>query len=156
MQVRSSDKIEAIKCFLIPCKIKQLRSFLGIFGYYHKFIRNCTLIAKPLYDLTKKDVPFQWSETCYKAFNELKDEMLSADVSGFPNFKRSIVLATDASTTGLGACLSQEIDSVLKPVGFAGLRLNWHREKLHNHRARVFSSSMDLTTFQGLSRRSGV
>ena len=88
--------------------------------YYRKFIRNFAVIAKPLYDLTKKDAPFEWSETCDKAFNELKYEMLSADLLGFPNFKKPFILATYASTTGLGASLSQEIDGVLKPVGFAG------------------------------------
>ena len=46
--------------------------------------------------------------------------MLNTDVLGFPNFKKPFILATDASTTGLGACLSQEIDGVLKPVGYAG------------------------------------
>ena len=50
--------------------------------------------------------------------------MLGTDVSGFLNFKRPFILATDASTTGLGACLSQEIDGVLKPVGFTGRALN--------------------------------
>ena len=89
-------------------------------GYYCKFIRNFAVIAKLLYDFTQKNVPFEWSETCDKAFNELKDKMLSADVLGFPNFKRPFILATDTSTTGHGACLSQEIDGVLKPVGFAG------------------------------------
>ena len=86
------DKIEAIKSYPTQCKIKQLRSFLGMTGYYRKFIRNFAVIAKPLYDLTKKDVPFKWSETCDKAFNELKDKMLSADVLGFPNFKRPFIL----------------------------------------------------------------
>ena len=70
-------------------------------GYYRKFIRNFAVIAKPLNDLTKQDAPFEWSETCDKAFNKLKEKMLSADVLGFPNFKRPFILATDASTTGL-------------------------------------------------------
>ena len=88
--------------------------------YYRKFIRNFALIVKPLYDLTKKDVPFQWSDTCNKAFNKLKQKMLSTDVLGFPNVKKPFKLATDASITGLGARLSQEVDGVLKPVGLAG------------------------------------
>ena len=70
------DKVEAIKSYPTLCKIKQLRSFLGMIGHYGKFIWNFAVIAKPLYELTKKDFPFQWSETCNKAFNELKDKML--------------------------------------------------------------------------------
>ena len=114
------DKVEAIKSFSVPSKIKHLRSFLGMIGYYGKFIRNFAVLAKPFYDLTKKDVPFQWSDTCDRAFNKLKDRMLSSDVLGFPNFKKPFILATDASTTGLGACLSQDMDGVLKPVGYVG------------------------------------
>ena len=114
------DKVEAILSIPAPTKVKQLRSFLGMIGYYRKFIRNFAVIAKPLYDLTKKDVPYNWSEECDSAFNELKQKMLSNDVLAFPNFKKPFILATDASITGVGACLSQEVNGVLKPIGFAG------------------------------------
>ena len=66
------DKVEAIKSFPILCKIQQVRSFLGMNGYYCKFIKNFAVMAKSLYYLTKKDIPFQWSDTCNKAFKELK------------------------------------------------------------------------------------
>ena len=114
------DKVQAIVNFPTPNKIKQLRSFLGMIGYYRKFIRNFGVIAKVLYDLTKKDTPYIWSDDCEKAFQSLKNKMLSYDVLVFPNFKKPFLLATDASITGLGACLSQEVDGVLRPVGFAG------------------------------------
>ena len=114
------NKVEAIKSFPILCKIRQHRSFLGMIGYYCKFIRNFAVIAKPLYGLAKTDVLFQWSETCDKAFNKLKQKILSTDVLGFLNFKKPFILATDMSTTGLGGCLYQEVDGVLKPVGFPG------------------------------------
>ena len=114
------DKVKAIISFPTPSKLKQLRSFLGMIGYYRKFIRNFGVIAKVLYDLTKKDVPYVWSDECEKAFQELKGKMLSYDVLVFPNFKKPFLLATDASISGLGACLSQEVNGVYRPVGFAG------------------------------------
>ena len=114
------DKVKAIASFPTPTKMKQLRSFLGMIGYYRKFISGFGVTAKVLYDLTKKDVPYVWSSECEKAFQELKGKMLSYDVLVFPNFKKPFHLATDASITGLGACLSQEVNGVLRPVGFAG------------------------------------
>ncbi len=114
------DKVSGIKSYPTPTKLKQLRSFLGMIGYYRKFIRNFGIIAGPLYELTKKDVPFIWTSDCELAFQELKDKMVSSDVLVFPNFRKPFTLATDASITGIGACLSQEVDGVMRPVGFAG------------------------------------
>ena len=89
-------------------------------GYYRKFIRNFAVIAKPPYDLAKKMFLSSGHKLVNNTFNELNDKMLSADVTGFPNFKRPFILATDTSATRLRACLSQEINGGLKPVGFAG------------------------------------
>merc|ERR1711893_128274 len=62
------DKVKAIASFPTPTKMKQLRSFLGMIGYYRKFISGFGVITKVLYDLTKKDTPYVWLEQCKKAF----------------------------------------------------------------------------------------
>ena len=86
------DKVKAIASFPTPRKIKELRSFLGMIGYYRKFIRDFGVTAKVLYDLTKKDTPYVWSDACEKAFQTLKEQMLSYNVLVFPNFKKPFVL----------------------------------------------------------------
>ena len=82
------DKIEAIKNYPTPKKLKQVRGFLGLSGFYRRFISNYAQTAKPLYHLTKKDVPFQWTEECQVAFDSLKEALTSDSVLAFPDFQK--------------------------------------------------------------------
>ena len=118
------EKVEAIENYPIPTKVKQVRAFMGMLGYYRKFIRDFGIIARPLYDLTKKDVKFKWSEECNTAFLTLKKKMISSEVLSFPNFNKKFYLATDASQIAIGACLFQEVEGKFRPVGFAGRGLS--------------------------------
>ena len=65
------NKLEAIRNYPVPTKIKQVRGFLGLSGFYRRFISNYAHVAKPLYNLTKKDVPFNWTTECQEAFDNL-------------------------------------------------------------------------------------
>ncbi|CAK9829637.1 Retrovirus-related Pol polyprotein from transposon 17.6 [Anthophora retusa] len=100
-------KLEAVKNFKLPKTPTDIKSFLGLAGYYRKFIRNFSKIAKPLTDLTKKDTPFRWTEKEQNSFDTLKEKLCSSPVLKFPNFNEQFVLTTDASNEGLGAILSQ-------------------------------------------------
>ena len=100
-------KIEAIKNFKKLENVKDVQSFLGLAGYYRKFIKNFSSIAKPLTKLTQKDIIFDWTPNCEKAFYDLKHALTTAPVLKFPNFKEQFLLTTDASNQGLGAVLSQ-------------------------------------------------
>nr|KAI8764985.1 hypothetical protein BgiMline_002655 [Biomphalaria glabrata] len=106
-----------------------VRSFLGMCGYYQKFIPHFNSIAAPLSDLTKKDRPDKvtWNEECELAFQRLKECLTSSPVLKLPDLSRTFVLRTDASGSGLGAVLMQTAEGsgdTLFPVAYASRKLN--------------------------------
>ena len=104
--------------------VHQVHQFLGLVSYYRRFIAGFADIAYPLHTFTKKDVSFVWSTGCQKAFDLLKSKLSSAPILVYPNFDLEFVLETDASVRGLGAFLSQQLNSQLHPVAFASRALS--------------------------------
>jgi hypothetical protein len=100
-------KIEAVKAWPLPTNITQLRGFLGLAGYYRRFVKDYGLICRPLHDLLKKD-SFKWTTIQSVAFEQLKTSLVTAPVMALPNFQIPFTLETDASVTGLGAVLMQQ------------------------------------------------
>ena len=108
MQVERS-KVDAIKRMPRPKTKKEVRAFLGLTGYYRKFIPGYASIATALTDLTRKVQPAQveWTASCEEAFSKLKELLCSTPVLQTPDFDRGFVLQTDASNRGVGAVLGQ-------------------------------------------------
>ena len=104
-------KLAAISATPPPTTVTQVRSFLGLAGYYRRFIKNFSSIATPLHNLTHHGVPWKWTEECNTAFNTLKDKLTSAPIVAFPDFSIPFRLYTDASDLGLGAVLAQVQDN---------------------------------------------
>ncbi|KAK1601925.1 hypothetical protein QYE76_027030, partial [Lolium multiflorum] len=96
-------KIEAIESWPQPKTVTQVRSFLGLAGFYRRFVKDFGSIAAPLNELTKKDVPFVWGDAQQDAFMILKDKLTHAPLLQLPDFNKTFELECDASGIGLGA-----------------------------------------------------
>ncbi|XP_075499216.1 uncharacterized protein LOC142537596 [Primulina tabacum] len=117
------SKLEAVKQWVVPKNASEIRCFLGLAGYYRKFIQGFSSIAVPLTYLTKKNAKFLWSTECQKSFNTLKQALITAPVLLMPSGQGNFVLYTDASKLGLGAVLMQH-DRVIAYASGQLKRLN--------------------------------
>ncbi|GJS05011.1 putative reverse transcriptase domain-containing protein [Tanacetum coccineum] len=100
-------KIESIKDWASPKTPTEIRQFLGLAGYYRRFIEGFSKIAKPMTKLTQKNVKFDWSEKAEAAFQLLKQKLCSAPILALPEGSENFVVYCDASRKGLGAVLMQ-------------------------------------------------
>ena len=106
----ADDKVLAVKNFPQPGNVENVRSFLGLVGYYRSFISHFAAIASPLTQLLKKNVTFHWHAAQEKSFLDLKHALTNAPILSFPNYEAPFELCTDASSLGLGAVLMQKDD----------------------------------------------
>ena len=126
------EKIRAVEEYPVPKTVTEVRAFLGLAGYYRKFVKNFSRLARPLHALysvpggTKKnaDVRPHWSDECQTAFESLKAALTTTPVLGFADFSLPFVLEVDASLQGLGAVLSQIQDGRSVVVAYASRGLS--------------------------------
>jgi len=100
-------KLEAVAAWPKPVNVKALRGFLGLAGYYRRFIKRYGIISKPLTEMLKKDA-FQWTKAAEMAFEQLKLTLCNPPVLALPDFQENFVVEADASYKGMGAVLLQE------------------------------------------------
>lgn len=103
-----SEKVQAVLNWPAPTSVKELRIFLGLAGYYRRFMRHFSIIACPLTDLLKKGAMFVWTEVQDQSFSALKHALTSAPVLALPDFSMPFIIETDASGIGVGAVLMQQ------------------------------------------------
>ena len=120
------SKLKAVEIYPVPTTKKDVRSFLGLTGYYRRFIPNNATIAKPLTDLTQKSVQerIPWSVMCQEAFQILKKTLLTNPIVRNPDFSKVFILQTDASEVGVGAIQSRLDDNDEDyPIGYFSRKL---------------------------------
>ena len=117
-------KIELISKLPSPTNVKTVRQFLGHIGFYRRFIKDFSKIAKPLYKLLEKDAKFIWDEDCQKSFGELKAYLNTAPIVRAPNWKLPFEVMCDASDLAIGAVLGQRVEGKPYVVYYASKTLN--------------------------------
>jgi len=100
------SKVAAVEAWPRPRTVRALRGFLGLTGYYRKFIASYGVVAGPLTALLKREA-FSWSDEAERAFLDLKRALVTAPLLQLPNFSRQFVIDCDASGSGFGAVLHQ-------------------------------------------------
>lgn len=123
------DKIRSIAEFPHPKNQKNIKQFLGLAGYYRRFIPNFSKVAKPLTDLLKKDKLFAWQFQQEEAFNTLKSFLCSEPVLQYPDFSKSFNLTTDASGYAIGGVLSQGDIGKDLPIAYTSRTLSDAEQK---------------------------
>ena len=119
------ENIEKVKSWAIPKDVTDIRAIIGLGSYYWRFIKNYSEKVRPLAELTKKDVPFQWTEECQKAFENLKEELMGASlVSHQQDHGGTFILDTDASGQTIGCVLSQVQDGEEKVIAYGSRALS--------------------------------
>ncbi|KAL4030883.1 hypothetical protein IC575_009137 [Cucumis melo] len=122
-------KIEVVTNWPRPSTVSEIRSFLGLAGYYRRFAEDFSRIASPLTQLTRKGTPFVWSPACESSFQELKQKLVTAPVLTVPDGSESFVIYSDASKKGLGCVLMQQG----KVVAYASRQMKSHEQNYPTH-----------------------
>src|SRR5437868_13045889 len=114
------EKIIAVQNIRPPKNVTQLRSFLGLAGYYRRFIQGFSAIAQPLNQLLHIDTKYEWNNQQQEVFNELKQRLVTAPILIYPNYKAEFILLTNTSYNRFGATLSQIADNKKEyPITYA-------------------------------------
>ncbi|GJU83493.1 putative nucleotidyltransferase, ribonuclease H [Tanacetum coccineum] len=122
-------KIEAVKNWASPTTPSEIRQFLGLAGYYRRFIEGFSKIAKPMTELTQKNQKFDWGEEQEEAFQLLKQKLCDAPILALPEGSEDFVVYCDASIKGLGAVLMQR----MKVIAYASRQLKIHEKNYTTH-----------------------
>ena len=111
-----------------PTTVKGIRSFLGHVGFYRRFIRDFSKIARPLCRLLEKDTKFNFDESCHNSFEEIKSRIVEAPIMAKPDWNREFEIMCDASDFAMGAIFGQKVEKVFKAIYYASKTFNEAQE----------------------------
>ena len=129
------EKVEAVMSWERPKSVFEIRSFLGLAGYYRRFIEDFSRLAAPMTRLTWKEVKFDWDDRCEKAFQELKRRLTSTPIMIVPERGQGYTMYCDDSKAGLGCVLMQ-----------FGRVVAYGSRQLKNHEQNYLTHDMELAT----------
>ncbi|EOY03326.1 DNA/RNA polymerases superfamily protein [Theobroma cacao] len=124
-----TKKIEAVEKWPRPTSVSEIRSFVGLAGYYRRFVKDFSKIVAPLTKLTRKDTKFEWSDACENSFEKLKACLTTAPVLSLPQGTGGYTMFCDASGVGLGCVLMQHG----KVIAYASRQLKRHEQNYPIH-----------------------
>jgi hypothetical protein len=135
-------KVKEVLEWKPPTTVSEVRSFLGLAGYYCRLILNFSKIVKPITELMKKGNKYLWSEACDEAFKHLKKLLTTSPVLAQPDTTKSFDVYCDASDTGLGGVLMQEG----RVISYSSRQLRRHEEHYPTHDLELAAVVMALQT----------
>lgn len=141
-------KIEAVKHFPTPRSAKNIKQFLGLAGYYRRFIHQFSKISKPLTKLLQKGIPFIWEEEQEKAFQLLKAKLCGEPVLKYPDFTKPFVLTTDASGYAIAGILSQGPIGKDQPCAYVSRLLNVTEQKYSTYEKEALAILYSVSHFR--------
>ncbi|GBG72708.1 hypothetical protein CBR_g12276 [Chara braunii] len=116
-------KVVSIRDWSRPQSVTEMRSFLGMTDYYRNFVKNYSIVAAPLTDLTRLDTPWEWTDRCEAAFRHLKHALTHHEVLKLPDPDKPFIVTTDASQYGIGAVLAQQEGKKLRSVEYMSKKM---------------------------------
>jgi hypothetical protein len=122
-------KVEAIMEWPAPTNVPEVRSFMGLAGYYRWFIEGFSKIENPITELQKKNKKFVWTEKCMEAFGRLKELLTTTPILKVPDMDADFLVCTDASKEGLGRVLMQDG----RVIAYISRKLRRHEENYATH-----------------------
>ena len=122
------SKISIIKTLAPPTTVKGIRSFLGHAGFYRRFIKDFSKIARPLCRLLEKDTRFNFDDSCKASFEEIKIRLVQAPIMAAPEWDQGFEVMYDASDFAMGAVLGQRKEKIFKAIYYASRTFNEAQE----------------------------
>jgi hypothetical protein len=138
------EKIRTVKDWRAPTNQTEVRAFLGLAGYYRKFVEGFSSIAKLMTLLLKKEKKFEWDSKCEESFQHLKKKLISAPILIMPDITQPFDVFCDASKLGLGCVLMQEG----KVISYLSRQLKQHEQNYPTHDLELAAIVLALKTWR--------
>ncbi|CAL1266838.1 unnamed protein product [Larinioides sclopetarius] len=144
----SEDNIQKVTKFPVPKNVKQVQSYLGMMNYFRHLIFNYAEVVEPIVKLTRKGIPFIWSENCQDAFNVMQDIILTRPTIKNYDESKPLYLTTDASRIALCAILMQKEGENFYPIEFFSKQLSPSERNYPSIRRELFAIFMGVKHFR--------
>ncbi|GBG92641.1 hypothetical protein CBR_g56606 [Chara braunii] len=138
-------KVASIRDWPRPQSVTEMRSFLGMTGYYRTFVKNYSIVAAPLTDLTRLDTPWEWTDKCEAAFRHLKHALTHNEVLKLPDPDKPFIVTTDVSQYGIGAVLAQQDGPKLRPVEYMSKKMSSQKLAKSSYEKALYAVYKALT-----------